>query len=69
MGVKGLSTTPYGGWCFCGPSEASAELVCGRGGLGAANADFRNGGPSRRTEGWCVSRRLSHDGRTRPADE
>ena len=31
------------GWCFCGPSEASAELVCGRRGLGAANANLRNG--------------------------
>ena len=23
-----------GGWYFCGPSEAFAELVCGRRGLG-----------------------------------
>ena len=31
------------GGCFCGPSEASAELlVCGRRGLGVANANLRN---------------------------
>ena len=27
----------------CGPSEAFAELVCGQRGLGAANANLRNG--------------------------
>ena len=59
-----------GGWCFCGPSEASAELVCGRRGLGAENANLRN--VDRRVglkAGVCLFRRLSRDGRTRPAGE
>ena len=30
------------GWCFCGPSEASAELVCATATAGAANANLRN---------------------------
>ena len=31
--------------------------------------EFEKRGPSRRTEGWWVSRRLSRDDRTRPAGE
>ena len=29
-----------GGWRFCGPSKASAELACGQRGLGGANANL-----------------------------
>ena len=54
------------GWCFCGPSEASAELVCGRRGLGAANANLRNG--DRRVglkAGVCLTGLAAMDGHAR----